>query len=305
MSMNWPINVTIKEVGPRDGLQNEQSFLSTEDKINWINQLSRTGLQSIEITSFVNPKWIPALADSLEVAKGIERMPGVKYTALVPNRRGLEKALEGNVDEMAVFMSASETHNQKNINKSIADTFPVLEEVVKEAMSAGKAVRGYVSTVFGCPYEGQVSIDNVIRVSEHLFEMGIQEISLGDTIGVANPKQVQEVLTVLLKRFPIEKLALHFHDTHGTAVANILAALDMGITTYDASTGGLGGCPYAPGASGNVATEDVLYMLGNMGINTGVNLEKLLGAGRFIQEKIGRSLPSRNLQACLTNERGE
>ncbi|MED1472498.1 hydroxymethylglutaryl-CoA lyase [Bacillus salipaludis] len=303
--MNWPINVTIKEVGPRDGLQNEQSFLSTEDKINWINQLSRTGLQSIEITSFVNPKWIPALADSLEVAKGIERMPGVKYTALVPNRRGLEKALEGNVDEMAVFMSASETHNQKNINKSIADTFPVLEEVVKEAMSAGKAVRGYVSTVFGCPYEGQVSIDNVIRVSEHLFEMGIQEISLGDTIGVANPKQVQEVLTVLLKRFPIEKLALHFHDTHGTAVANILAALDMGITTYDASTGGLGGCPYAPGASGNVATEDVLYMLGNMGINTGVNLEKLLGAGRFIQEKIGRSLPSRNLQACLTNERGE
>ncbi|MBI0576824.1 hydroxymethylglutaryl-CoA lyase [Neobacillus cucumis] len=303
--MNWPTNVTIKEVGPRDGLQNEQSFLSTEDKINWINQLSRTGLQSIEITSFVNPKWIPALADSLEVAKGIERMPGVTYTALVPNRRGLEKALEGNIDEMAVFMSASETHNQKNINKSIAGTFPVLEEVVKEALSAGKTVRGYVSTVFGCPYEGQVSIDNVIRVSEHLFEMGIQELSLGDTIGVANPKQVQEVLTVLLKRFPIEKLALHFHDTHGTAAANILAALDMGITTYDASTGGLGGCPYAPGASGNVATEDVLYMLGNMGIDTGVNLEKLLGAGRFIQEKIGRSLPSRNLQACMNNERGE
>lgn len=303
--MNWPTNVTIKEVGPRDGLQNEQSFLSTEDKINWINQLSRTGLQSIEITSFVNPKWIPALADSLEVAKGIERMPGVTYTALVPNRRGLEKALEGNIDEMAVFMSASEIHNQKNINKSIAGTFPVLEEVVKEALSAGKTVRGYVSTVFGCPYEGQVSIDNVIRVSEHLFEMGIQELSLGDTIGVANPKQVQEVLTVLLKRFPIEKLALHFHDTHGTAAANILAALDMGITTYDASTGGLGGCPYAPGASGNVATEDVLYMLGNMGIDTGVNLEKLLGAGRFIQEKIGRSLPSRNLQACMNNERGE
>lgn len=305
MSMNWPTNVTIKEVGPRDGLQNEKSFLSTEDKINWINQLSRTGLQSIEITSFVNPKWIPALADSLEVAKGIERMPGVTYTALVPNRRGLEKALEGNIDEMAVFMSASETHNQKNINKSIAGTFPVLEEVVKEALSAGKTVRGYVSTVFGCPYEGEVSIDNVIRVSEHLFEMGIQELSLGDTIGVANPKQVQEVLTVLLKRFPIEKLALHFHDTHGTAAANILAALDMGITTYDASTGGLGGCPYAPGASGNVATEDVLYMLGNMGIDTGVNLEKLLGAGRFIQEKIGRSLPSRNLQACMNNERGE
>lgn len=299
--MNWPTNVTIKEVGPRDGLQNEQTFLSTEDKINWINQLSQTGLQCIEITSFVNPKWIPALADSLEVAKGIERLPGITYTALVPNRRGLEAALEGNVDEIAVFMSSSETHNQKNINKSIADTFPVLGEVVKEALVAGKAVRGYVSTVFGCPYEGQVSIDQVIRVSEHLFEMGIRELSLGDTIGVANPLQVQEVLNALLKRFPIEKLALHFHDTHGTAIANILAALDVGITTFDASTGGLGGCPYAPGASGNVATEDVLYMLNQMGIDTGVNLEKLLGAGHFIQEKIGRSLPSRNLQACKSN----
>ncbi|MED3561562.1 hydroxymethylglutaryl-CoA lyase [Bacillus xiapuensis] len=296
--MNWPAHVTIKEVGPRDGLQNEQTFLSTEGKINWINQLSQTGLKHIEITSFVNPKWIPALADSLEVAKGIERVPGITYTALVPNRRGLEGALEGNVDDVAVFMSASETHNQKNINKSIDDTFPVLREVVKEALSGGKSVRGYVSTVFGCPYEGHVAIDQVIRVSEHLFEMGIQELSLGDTIGVANPKQVQEVLNILLKRFPIEKLALHFHDTHGTAVANILAALDMGITTFDASTGGLGGCPYAPGASGNVATEDVIYMLNNMGIDTGVNLEKLLGAGSFIQKKIGRSLPSRNLQAC-------
>ncbi|MDR6997695.1 hydroxymethylglutaryl-CoA lyase [Neobacillus niacini] len=299
--MNWPTNVTIKEVGPRDGLQNEQTFLSTEDKINWINQLSQTGLQYIEITSFVNPKWIPALADSLEVAKGIERLPGITYTALVPNRRGLEAALEGNVDEIAVFMSSSETHNQKNINKTIAETFPILGEVVKEALAAGKSVRGYVSTVFGCPYEGQVSIDQVIRVSEHLFEMGIQELSLGDTIGVANPRQVQEVLNALLKRFPIEKLALHFHDTHGTAIANILAALDMGITSFDASTGGLGGCPYAPGASGNVATEDVLYMLNQMGIDTGVNLEKLLGAGHFIQEKIGRSLPSRNLQACKSN----
>lgn len=299
--MNWPTNVTIKEVGPRDGLQNEQTFLSVEDKISWINQLSRTGLQSIEITSFVNPKWIPALADSLEVAKGIERLPGITYTALVPNRHGLERAFKGSVDEVAVFMSASETHNQKNINKSIQETFPVLREVVQEALSAGKAVRGYVSTVFGCPYEGQVSVENVICVAEHLFEMGIQELSLGDTIGVANPKQVQAVLNILLKRFPVEKLALHFHDTHGTALANILASLDMGITTFDSSTGGLGGCPYAPGASGNVATEDVLYMLNNMEIQTGVNLEKLLSAGHFIQEKIGRTLTSRNLQACNIN----
>lgn len=296
--MNWPTHVTIKEVGPRDGLQNEQTYLSVEDKINWINQLSQTGLQYIEITSFVNPKWIPALADSLEVAKGIERIPGVTYTALVPNRYGLERAFEGNVDEVAVFMSSSETHNQKNINKSIGETFPVLKEVVQDALLAGKTVRGYVSTVFGCPYEGQVSVENVIRVADHLFEMGIRELSLGDTIGVGNPKLVQSVLEQLLKRFPIEKLALHFHDTHGTALANILAALDMGITTFDSSTGGLGGCPYAPGASGNVATEDVIYMLNNMGIHTGVNLEKQLGTGLFIQEKIGRTLPSRNLQVC-------
>jgi hydroxymethylglutaryl-CoA lyase len=296
--MKWPTNVTIKEVGPRDGLQNEQTYLSVEDKINWINQLSYTGLQHIEITSFVNPKWIPALADSLEVAKGIERIPGVTYTALVPNRYGLERAFEGNMDEVAVFMSSSDTHNQKNINKSIGDTFPVLKEVVQDALLAGKNARGYVSTVFGCPYEGQVSVKNVIRVADHLFEMGIRELSLGDTIGVTNPKQVQTVLEHLLKRFPIEKLALHFHDTHGTALANILAALDMGITTFDSSTGGLGGCPYAPGASGNVATEDVLYMLNNMGIHTGVNLEKQLGTGLFIQEKIGRTLSSRNLQVC-------
>ncbi|MBU7316614.1 hydroxymethylglutaryl-CoA lyase [Paenibacillus oleatilyticus] len=294
--MNWPASVTIKEVGPRDGLQNEKVFVSTEDKIAWINQLSGTGMKSIEITSFVNPKWIPALADASEVAKGIERVPGIVYSALVPNRQGLERALEADVDEAAVFMSASETHNLRNINKSIDATFPILREVVQEALSAGKSVRGYVSTVFGCPYEGPVFIDEVIRVSETLFDMGIGELSLGDTIGIANPKQVQGVLDVLLKRFDTGKLALHFHDTRGTALANILVSLDMGITTFDASVGGLGGCPYAPGASGNVASEDLLYMLDTMGIQTGVHPEKLLAAARFIQEKIGRALPSRNLQ---------
>lgn len=299
--MNWPTRVHIKEVGPRDGLQNEQAFLTTEDKINWINQLSRTGLNYIEIASFVNPKWIPALSDSLEVAKGIDRVPGITYSALVPNLRGLDRALAANVDEISVFMSASETHNQKNINKSITDTFPLLKEVIQESLRVGKSVRGYVSTVFGCPYEGQVPIDHVIRVAEHLLEMGIQEVSLGDTIGAANPKQVQSVLDILLKRFPVEKLALHFHDTRGTALANILVSLDMGITTFDSSTGGLGGCPYAPGASGNVATEDLLYMLDNMGIQTNVKLEKQLATARYIQEKIGRSLPSRNLQASAGN----
>ncbi|MGG4191956.1 hydroxymethylglutaryl-CoA lyase [Paenibacillus jamilae] len=299
--MNWPARVTIKEVGPRDGLQNEKIFVATEDKIAWINQLSRTGITTLEITSFVNPKWIPALADAAEVAKGIERMPGITYSALVPNRQGLERALETDVDEVAVFMSASETHNQRNINKSINATFPILHEVVQAAHFAGKSVRGYVSTVFGCPYEGPISIDEVIRVSETLFEMGIGELSLGDTIGIANPKQVEDVLEMMLKRFDAEKLALHFHDTRGTALANILASMNMGITTFDASVGGLGGCPYAPGASGNVASEDLLFMLDSMGIQTGINQEKLLSAARYIQEKIGRTLPSRNLQVSSSN----
>ncbi|OMP68330.1 hydroxymethylglutaryl-CoA lyase [Domibacillus epiphyticus] len=294
--MHWPTSVTIKEVAPRDGLQNEKVFISTEDKIAWINQLSYSGLKNIEITSFVNPKWIPALSDAEAVAKGITRVSDVTYTALVPNNQGLERALEANIDEVAVFMSASETHNSKNINKSIKETFPVLREVVEAAHLAGKPSRGYVSTVFACPYEGTVDIEMVIGVSETLFEMGIRELSLGDTIGAANPKQVQEVLEVLLKRFPANKLALHFHDARGTALANILASLDMGITTFDAALGGLGGCPYAPGAYGNVATDDFLYMLDGMGIQTGVNQEKLLSASRFIQDKIGKPLPSRGLQ---------
>ncbi|WP_143415431.1 hydroxymethylglutaryl-CoA lyase [Geobacillus sp. E263] len=296
----WPKQVTIKEVGPRDGLQNEKTAISTEDKIAWINQLSKTGLTYIEITSFVHPKWIPQLSDALEVAMRIERAPGVTYAALVPNQKGLEKALAAQVDEVAVFMSASETHNRKNINKSIEETFPVLEEVVRAAKQEGKTVRGYVSTVFGCPYEGNVSVEQVIRVSERLFDMGIDELSLGDTIGVATPKQVQELLKIVLKRFPKEKLAMHFHDTRGTALANILISLEMGITTFDSSLGGLGGCPYAPGASGNVATDDLVYMLHGMDIATGIDVGRLAEAALFIQEKIGRPLSSRYLQTIST-----
>jgi hydroxymethylglutaryl-CoA lyase len=217
----------------------------------------------------------------------------------------LERAFQANIDEVAVFMSASETHNLKNINKSIDQTFPVLRDLVRETISAGKVSRGYVSTVFGCPYEGPVDIDSVIRVSEALFEMGIAELSLGDTIGVANPKQVQEVLEVLLKRFPADKLAMHFHDTRGTALANILVSLEMGITIFDSSLGGLGGCPYAPGASGNAATDDVLYMLHGMGIHTGVDQNKLLHASQFIQEKIGRILPSKSFQAASSGMDGK
>ncbi|AEH47751.1 hydroxymethylglutaryl-CoA lyase [Parageobacillus thermoglucosidasius] len=292
----WPKQVMIKEVGPRDGLQNEKTAIPTEDKIAWINQLSQTGLTYIEITSFVHPKWVPQLADALEVATRIERAPGVTYAALVPNQKGLEKALAAEVDEVAVFMSASETHNRKNINKSIEETFPVLEEVVKTAKQEGKTVRGYVSTAFGCPYEGNVAIEQVIRVSERLFAMGIDELSLGDTIGVATPKQVLELLEAVLQRFPKEKLAMHFHDTRGTALANILVSLEMGITTFDSSLGGLGGCPYAPGASGNVATDDLVYMLHGMGIATGIDVERLTAAALFIRDTIGRPLSSRYLQ---------
>ncbi|WP_226666452.1 hydroxymethylglutaryl-CoA lyase [Metabacillus litoralis] len=290
--MNWPKSVTIKEVGPRDGLQNTKSVLSTNDKINWINQLSQTGLSYIEITSFVHPKWIPMLADSLEVAKGISRVDGVTYAALVPNKRGLEKALDANVDEISVFISASETHNERNINKSISHTFPILQGVTQEAIASHKTVRGYISTVFGCPYEGKISISKVLHICEKLFEMGVYEISLGDTIGVATPKQVEQVLDTLLDYYSADSLAMHFHNTRGTALANVNASLISGISKFDSSIGGLGGCPYAPGASGNLATDDLLYMLEAMEIETGVNKNKIHRAALFIQEKTGEPLSS-------------
>lgn len=294
--MKWPQSVSIKEVGPRDGLQNEKKCISTEDKIQWINQLSHTGLSYIEITSFVHPKWIPALADAYSVAKGIKRVEGVTYAALVPNQKGLEKALDANIDEVSIFLSASETHNRKNINKSINETLAVLSDVVQESLTSGKSVRGYISTVFGCPYEGRVSLQKTMSICEELFKMGVYEVSLGDTIGVATPKQVQEVTNEMLKRFHSDKLAMHFHDTRGTALANVTASLNLGITRFDSSIGGLGGCPYAPGASGNVATDDLLYMLEGMEIETGISKDKIHNAALFIQERIGRSLASHSLQ---------
>lgn len=297
VKLNLPNSVKIKEVGPRDGLQNEKQFMKTEDKIAWINRLSNTGLSYIEITSFVNPAWIPQLADALEVAKAIERKDGVTYAALVPNERGLQSALEANVDEVSVFMSSSETHNRKNINKSIEDTYPVLKPVIQDALIAGKTVRGYVSTVFGCPYEGNISTDAVIAVTDKLFELGVSEISLGDTIGVANPKQVETILLELTHRFPLEKLAMHFHNTRGTALANTLVALNLGFTSFDSSLGGLGGCPYAPGASGNLATDDLHYMLDKMGISTGIDRGLLIEAAQFIEAKLNKQLPSHSMQA--------
>ncbi|KAB7708138.1 hydroxymethylglutaryl-CoA lyase [Bacillus aerolatus] len=293
--MKLPKKVTIKEVGPRDGLQNEPQQVGTENKAAWINRLSESGLSYIEVTSFVHPKWIPQLADAADVLSSIKRKPGITYAALVPNRQGLKRALESNVDEVSVFMSASEAHNKNNINKTIAETLPVLQEVVSEAKAAGKTVRGYLSTVIACPYEGAVPPEQVKKVAAQLFNMGIDELSLGETIGVAVPTEVERLLEVLLPEFAADRLAMHFHDTRGTALANISKSLEMGITTFDSALGGLGGCPYAKGASGNAATEDLLYMLDAMGIETGVRMEGLIEAGELMESILGKPLNSRQM----------
>ena len=287
--------IRIKEVGPRDGLQNEKEIISSRQKIEWIHRLVDAGLNYIEITSFVSPSWIPQLSDALEVAKGIKRKEGVTYAALVPNQKGLEDALEANIDEVSLFISASESHNQKNINKSIGRTLPILKNVSEEAIKMGKSVRAYVSTVFGCPYEGDVSVKTVFHICEQLLSSGVHEISLGDTIGIANPVQVEEVLTQLMMHFDRNRFALHFHDTRGMALANILRSLDLGIKTFDSSLGGLGGCPYAPGASGNVATDDLVYMLEKMGFSTGIDQQKLQAAAIFIQKQFRKQLKSHQM----------
>lgn len=286
MRLNFPNQVNIKEVGPRDGLQNEAELVPADAKIDWINMLSDTGAPYIEISSFVHPNWIPQLKDATEVAKKIKRNPDVTYAALVPNNIGLERALEVNVDEICLFLSASETHNKNNINKTINQTLPIIENVSRKAKQSNKQVRGYVSTVFGCPYEGDIDIDKVISICDRLFTMGVDEISIGDTIGVADPVQVDKVLTELLKYFPKEKLAMHFHDTRGTALANVLVSLNHGITNFDSAVGGLGGCPYAKGASGNLATDDLLYMLHRMGIETGMNIDKVIESALYIENYV-------------------
>jgi hydroxymethylglutaryl-CoA lyase len=294
-----PKRVTIYEVGPRDGLQNESRMVPTGDKIAFIDALSATGLPAIEITSFVNPKWIPQLADAAEVARGIWRASGVIYSALVPNRHGLETALAAGMTEIAVFLSASETHNKKNVNKTIAETLRAFEEVVGPARERGVRVRAYVSTVYGCPYEGSVDPRRAVELTVTLRQMGVYQVSLGDTIGVANPAQVERVLGMVLAEVPPEQIALHFHDTRGAALANCLVGLALGVTTIDAATGGLGGCPYAPGASGNLATEDIVAALHSMGIETGIDLDKLVVASQQIAAFVGHELPSKYLKAHL------
>ena len=297
--MKLPAEVTIYEVGPRDGLQNEARNVPTADKIRFIDALVAAGVRAIEITSFVSPKWIPQLADAAEVARGVQRPANVRMSALVPNRRGLDTALASGMKEIAVFLSASETHIKKNVNKTIAETLTAFDDVVPAARAAHVPVRAYVSTVFGCPYEGEVDPERAVELVGKLRDMGVYQVSLGDTIGVANPQQVEDVLGRVLAKHPADAIAGHFHDTQGTALANCLVAIQMGITTIDAAAGGLGGCPYAPGASGNLATEDVVAMLHSMGVATGIDLDKLTEASRTASTFVGHELPSKYLKAHL------
>ena len=295
--MTLPARVEIVEVGPRDGLQNESAAVSTQDKIAFVDQLSAAGLPVIEVTAFVSPKWVPQMADAGDVYAGITKRPGVRYPALVPNLAGLARAELAGVREIAVFAAASETFSRKNINQSIDESLTNYRAVCERAAALGVAVRAYVSTAFGCPFEGEVAPERVAAVSGALIEMGAFEVSISDTIGIAHPGQVPVVLDAVTSRVPLEKIALHFHDTRGMALANVLTALQRGVATFDASAGGLGGCPYAPGATGNLATEDLIYMLDGLGVATGVSLAALVQASRFMESRVGHPLPSRYYRA--------
>jgi hydroxymethylglutaryl-CoA lyase len=291
--MNYPSHVKIVEVGPRDGLQNEPAMIPTTVKVELIDRLADAGVQTIETTSFVSPKWIPQLADAAEVYQSIHRRPGTAYTVLVPNITGLKRALKVGVEEIAVFTAASETFNKKNINVSIEESIERFVPVLELAKAQGLRVRGYVSCALGCPYEGPIAPEKVASVARELVQLGCYEISLGDTIGVGTPLQAQRMVHTVMQATEPAKLAVHFHDTRGQALANILACLQLGVVTVDASIAGLGGCPYANGARGNVASEDLLYMLQGMGIETGVDLDKLIDASLFISDVLGREPASK------------
>ncbi len=281
-----PRRVTIVEVGPRDGLQNEAAFVPTSEKIALVDRLADAGHSTIEVSAFVSPKWVPQMADAAQVFAGITRRPGVRYTALVPNLQGLSRAREARVDDVAVFPAASETFSKRNINQTI-----------HEARGEGLRVRAYLSTSFGCPFEGAVEPARVAELTARLIDLGAYEVALSDTIGIAHPRQVSDVLHEVTKRVPAGNLALHFHDTRGTALVNVYAGLEAGVSTFDASAGGLGGCPYAPGATGNLATEDLVYLLDGLGMTTGTRLEAIAEASRAIEPHVGHPLPSRVFRA--------
>lgn len=291
--MTFPKSVNIVEVGPRDGLQNEASAITVADKVTLVNRLAATGLKKIESGSFVSAKWVPQMANSDEVFKQLARVDGVTYSALTPNMRGFEAALEAGADEVAVFGAASESFSQKNINCSIDESLARFAPLIQAANNAGVAVRGYVSCVVGCPYEGRIEPQAVVAVSQRLLDMGCYQISLGDTIGVGTPRSVEALLTAHAPSIPVTQLAMHCHDTYGQAIANIYQALQMGIATFDSSVAGLGGCPYAKGASGNVATEDVLYLLQGLQIETGVDMDAVVAIGESISRLLGRDNQSK------------
>src|SRR6185312_4872519 len=292
-----PRRVRVIEVGPRDGLQNEAVTVPAEDKVRFIELLAAAGFADVEATSFVSPKAIPKLADASEVFPRLDRAHGARYPVLVPNVRGLERAMAAGVTEIAVFTAASETFNKRNINATIEESLQNIAAVVAQARQAGVSVRGYISTCFGCPFEGEVPPAAVLDLALRLRDLGVDELSIGDTIGVATPNQIETVVGLLASRMPLEQIGLHLHDTRGTALANTLVALQMGVSCFDASAGGLGGCPFAPGAAGNLATEDLLYMLHGMGIKTGIDLARVVEASRFLSTKLGRNLPGKYLQS--------
>jgi hydroxymethylglutaryl-CoA lyase len=300
-----PAEVSIYEVGPRDGLQNEAVTIGTVRKLRLIEALIAAGLDRIEITSFVSPHWIPQLADADRLADLLgERTSNVHLSALCPNARGLARARVADLKEIAVFLSASETHNRRNINKSVEQALNVFRELIPQALAYGMRVRGYVSTVWGCPYEGAIDPARTLALTKSLLELGCYEVSLGDTIGVGTPRQTKELLRLMLSEVPASTLAMHMHDTRGQALANVLVGLDLGIRTFDAAIAGLGGCPYAPGASGNLATEDLVYMLDHMGVKTGVSPEQLFEAGRIAEAIVRRELPGRVHRAGLQALKG-
>jgi hydroxymethylglutaryl-CoA lyase len=292
-----PDSVSVYEVSPRDGLQNEAATVPTHAKVRLIEALVQAGLRRIEVASFVSPKWVPQMADANEVAQLVPAHEHVHYSALCPNKRGLDRARRAGISEVAVFVSASQTHNRKNVNKTVEQTLKAFEPVIGPAARSGVRVRGYVSTMWGCPYEGEVDPRRGLEIAQHLLGQGCYQVSLGDTLGVGTPLQTRRILELFLAHLPQDQLALHLHDTRGTALANVLVGLDMGVRTYDASVAGLGGCPYAPGAAGNLATEDLVYALHGMGVDTGIDLERLWQAGKVAEAIAGRKLPGKVHQA--------
>ena len=298
-----PDRVSIYEVSPRDGLQNEPVIVPTTKKLRLIEALAAAGLSRIEMTSFVSPKWVPQLADAEELASMIERKGSVTYSALCPNEKGLERAIATKMPEIGVFISASETHNKKNVNKTIDDTLTTFDAVVKGARAANIKVRGYVSMMWGCPYEGKIDPHRGLAIARKLIEMGCYQISLGDTIGVGTPLQTQDIVKLFLAELRPEQIALHLHDTRGTALANMLVGLECGVRDFDSSIAGLGGCPYAPGAAGNLATEDLVFTLHGMGVRTGIDLDRLWEAGKVAESIVGRPLPGKVHQAGVRSLR--